>query len=93
MPTPKAGTVTTDVKKAVEKLRETTKGYFDTIEELKKVEKRRELNQEKLKSSISFQQKLDELKNAFFEIASKAHPKKKKTSTNYAIGKFILIHH
>lgn len=64
-------------KEAVEKLRKQAKGYFNTIEELKKAEKRREINQEKLKSSISFQQKLDELKMKFFEIASNTNPQQK----------------
>lgn len=64
-------------KKAVEKLRKQAKGYFDTIEELKRVEKRREENQEKLKTSISYQQKLDELKMKFFEIAANPNPQEK----------------
>lgn len=54
---------------AVEKLRNETKGYFDTIEELKKAEQSREKNKIKIKDSISYQQRLDELKNNFFEIA------------------------
>lgn len=56
-------------KAAVEKLRNQTKGYFETIEELKKVENARVSNQEKIKESISYQQKLDELKTKFFAIA------------------------
>lgn len=56
-------------KEAVKKLRNQTKGYFDTIEELKKTEQARAKNQEKIKESISYQQRLDELKKAFFEIA------------------------
>jgi hypothetical protein len=57
-------------KSSVEKLRSNTKGYFDTIEELKKAEKARESNQAKIKESITYQQKLDELKNEFFTIAT-----------------------
>lgn len=64
-------------KASVLKLRNQAKGYFDTIEELKKAEERREINKEKLKSSIGFQQKLDELKIRFFEIASNTNPQKK----------------
>jgi hypothetical protein len=64
-------------KTAVRKLRNQAKGYFDTIEELKKAERRREENQEKLKSSISYQQKLDELKTKFFEIAANSNPQQK----------------
>lgn len=56
-------------KTAVEKLRNQTKGYFDTIEELKKAEQSRETNQAKIKESITYQQRLDELKANFFEIA------------------------
>jgi hypothetical protein len=64
-------------KESVAKLRKQAKGYFDTIEELKKAEQRRQSNQEKLKSSISYQQKLDELKMNFFEIASNTNAQKK----------------
>jgi len=56
-------------KTAVEKLRNNTKGYFDTIEELKKAEQARASNQAKIKESITYQQSLDELKKKFFEIA------------------------
>lgn len=56
-------------KSAVEKLRNQTKGYFDTIEALKKAEQARAANQSKIKESINYQQKLDELKAKFFEIA------------------------
>lgn len=56
-------------KTAVEKLRNNTKGYFDTIEELKKTEQVRATNQAKIKESITYQQRLDELKSSFFEIA------------------------
>ncbi|TDG36256.1 hypothetical protein EZJ43_09645 [Pedobacter changchengzhani] len=56
-------------KASVEKLRLNTKSYFDTIEELKKTEKSRESNQAKIKESITYQQKLDELKTEFFAIA------------------------
>lgn len=56
-------------KTAVEKLRNNTKGYFDTIEELKKAEQARATNQAKIKESITYQQRLDELKAKFFEIA------------------------
>jgi len=72
-------------KKAVEKLRKQAKGYFDTIEELKRAEKRREENQEKLKTSISYQQKLDELKMKFFEIAANPYPQQK----GFQFEKFI----
>lgn len=54
---------------AVDKLRNNTKGYFDTIEELKKAEQARSTNQAKIKESITYQQRLDELKAIFFEIA------------------------
>ena len=56
-------------KSAVEKLRQQAKGHFEVIEELKKAEERREINKEKLKESIGYQQKLDELKMEFYKIA------------------------
>ncbi len=62
---------------AVKKLRQQAKGHFDTIEELKKAEERREINKEKLKESIGYQLKLDELKMEFFGIASNPNPQKK----------------
>ncbi len=68
------------IKKAeesVQKLRKQAKGYFETIEELKKAEARRKTNQEKLKTSIAYQNKLDELKMKFFEIASNSNSQKK----------------
>ncbi len=54
---------------AVEKLRNQTKGYFEVVEELKKAEKSRATNQAKLKESINYQERLEELKRKFFEIA------------------------
>lgn len=56
-------------KASVEKLRNQTKGYFETIEELRKTEKARATTQAKIKESINYQQRLDELKQRFFEIA------------------------
>lgn len=56
-------------KVAVEKLRTQSKGYFDTIEELKKAEQARMTNQAKIKESITYQQRLDELKVKFVKIA------------------------
>lgn len=64
-------------KDSVLKLRNQAIGYFETIAELKKAEDRRELNQEKLKTSISYQQKLEDLKMNFYEIASNPNSQKK----------------
>lgn len=55
-------------KTAVEKLRTQSKGYFDIIEELKRAEHAKAKNQARIKESITYQQRLDELKNRFFEI-------------------------
>ncbi|MBA7555323.1 hypothetical protein ES705_47982 [subsurface metagenome] len=68
------------IKKAevvVGKLRQQAKGHFDTIEELKKAEERREITKEKLKDSIAYQHKLDELKMEFYEIASNTNSQQK----------------
>lgn len=62
---------------AVAKLRQQAKGHFDIIEELKKAEERRETTKEKLKDSIAYQQKLDELKMEFYEIASNTNSQQK----------------
>jgi hypothetical protein len=72
-------------KAAVDKLRQQAKGHFDTIEELKKAEERRETNKEKLKDSIAYQQKLDELKMEFYEIASNTNSQQK----GFQFEKFI----
>ncbi len=64
-------------KEAVEKLRDQAKGYFDIIDELKEAEQKREVNKEKLKTSISFQQKLDDFKIKFYEIASNTNSQQK----------------
>ena len=64
-------------KTAVNKLRQQAKGHFDTIEELKKAEKRREQNRQKLNNSISYQQKLDELKLEFYSISSNTNSQQK----------------
>ncbi len=61
-------------KAAVEKLRNKTKGYFETIQELKNAENARAINQAKIKESITYQQKLDDLKNEFFQIAVNSNP-------------------
>ncbi len=76
------------IKKAensVAKLRKQAKGYFDTIEELKKTEKRRETTKKKLNTSIDYQQKLDELKMEFFEIASNTNAQQK----GFQLEKFL----
>lgn len=65
----KDGSLTKRAKECVAKLRNQTKGYFDAIEELKKAEERRTANIEKVKSTMHFSQKLEDLKAKFFEIA------------------------
>lgn len=57
-------------KDSVIKLRQQTKGYFDIINELNEAEKRRKNNNEKIKSSIAFSEKLEAMKDHFFSIAS-----------------------
>lgn len=73
-------------KVAVEKLRNQTKGYFDTIEELKKAEQSRTTNLAKIKESITYQKRLEELKNIFFEIAINDNHQKR----GYQLEKFLI---
>lgn len=73
----KTGSITRRAKDAVEKLRNQTKGYFDTIEELKKAEENRARNVAKVKSTIYFSEKLGELKKQFFEIAVNTNPQQR----------------
>ena len=65
----KGGQLTKRAKEAVQKLRVQTKGYFDNMEEKIKSESNRKTNNEKIKSTISFSEKLLELKNLFLTIA------------------------
>ena len=55
---------------AVNKLRDQTKSYFDTIEELKRAELSRKDNQSRIKNSIDYRNKLDALKSDFYVVAS-----------------------
>lgn len=71
------GDLTKRAKDCVLKLRNQTKGYFDAIEELKKAEERRENNIEKVKKTIYFAEKLNDLKLTFFEIASNSNHQKR----------------
>lgn len=71
------GKKTKRAKEAVQKLRIQTKGFFDKIKELEKAEERRKANLEKIKDSISFSNKLQELKNKFFEIAINSNPQQR----------------
>lgn len=64
------GDLTKRAKEAVAKLRAQTKGYFDTIQELNNAAEKRFENIEKVKQSVSFAEKLDELKKQFFTIAT-----------------------
>lgn len=63
------GDLTKRAKESVEKLRLQTKGYFDTMQELNKAAERRAQNIEKVKQTISFSEKLDELKKQFLQLA------------------------
>src|SRR5690606_39006174 len=71
------GDLTKRAKESVLKLRNQTKGYFDAIEELKKAEERRENNLEKVKQTIYFAEKLNDLKSTFLEIAINSNPQKR----------------
>jgi hypothetical protein len=73
----KKGDLTIRAIEAVQKLRDQTKGYFDTLEELKKAEERRQKNIQKVKQTISFSEKLEELKTHFFEIATNTDAQKR----------------
>ncbi len=63
------GDITKRAKDSVSKLRNLTKGYFDTIQDLNKAAEKREENFEKIKKTVSFAEKLNELKSRFLEIA------------------------
>lgn len=67
------GNLTQRAKESVSKLRSQTKGYFDTMQELNKAAEKRIENIEKIKRTISFAEKLDELKKQFLEIATNSN--------------------
>lgn len=78
-------------KAAVIRLRQQAKGHFDTIEELKKAEERREQNKEKLNNSIAYQQKLDELKFEFYTISSNTNSQEKGFQFEKFLNKLFLF--
>ncbi len=71
------GNLTKRAIEAVAKLRAQTKGYFDTIQELNEAAERRAENIEKVKRTVSFAEKLEELKKQFLVIASYENPQKR----------------
>jgi hypothetical protein len=71
------GDLTKRAKAAVEKLRAQTKGYFDTMQELTKAAEKRAENIEKVKQTISFGEKLEELKRQFLDLAISADAQKR----------------
>src|SRR5690606_14740062 len=67
------GDLTKRAKETVAKLRAQTKGYFDTLKELNEAAEKRLENIEKVKHTISFAEKLDELKNQFLALATSSN--------------------
>lgn len=72
-----SGELTKRAVEAVLKLRNQTTGYFDALEDLARGEENRLNNLEKLKKTIDFSKKLEELKMKFFEIAMEQSPQKR----------------
>jgi len=87
----KTGSITQRAKETVEKLRSQTKGYFDTIQELKKAEERRETNINKIKTTIYFSEKLEELKSLFFEIAINNNPQQRGFQLEKLLNELFLL--
>ncbi len=72
-------------KDAVAKLRSQTQGYFESLEDSKKSEKVRSENKAKIAESLTYQKKLEELKNEFIQIAMDSNPQ----SRGYKLEKFL----
>lgn len=87
----KDGNLKKRAKESVVKLRNQTKGYFDAIEELKKAEERREINIEKVKTTMYFTQKLEELKSKFFEIAINTDNQKRGFQLEKLLNELFLL--
>lgn len=66
----KGGQLTKRAKDAVLKLRTQTKGYFDSIEEVRNSEAVRNIHKEKIRNTVSFTEKLRQLHNNFLIIAT-----------------------
>jgi hypothetical protein len=71
------GALTRRAQEAVQKLRNQTKGHFEIIDAANKAEERRIKNIEKVKNTISFDDKLENLKKTFFTIATNINPQQK----------------
>jgi hypothetical protein len=87
----KSGSITARAKETVEKLRNQTKGYFDTIDELRKAEERREANITKVKTTIYFAEKLEALKQLFFEIAINSNPQQRGFQLEKLLNELFLL--
>jgi len=73
----KDGELTKRAKEAVIKLRAQTQGYFDAIDELNKAAVKRSANIERVRLTISFSEKLENLKLLFFDIAANDNPQQR----------------
>jgi Restriction endonuclease len=73
----KDGELTKRAKESVIKLRAQTQGYFDAIDELNKAADKRSANIERVRQTISFSEKLENLKLLFFEIAANENPQQR----------------
>lgn len=74
----KGGQLTIRAKEVVLKLRNQTKGYFDAIDELKNSETNRTANREKIKSTVSFAEKLRDLHSIFLDLATSDYSPQKR---------------
>ncbi|CAG5070022.1 hypothetical protein DYBT9623_02762 [Dyadobacter sp. CECT 9623] len=73
----KKGDIIERAKESVKKLRLQTSGYFDALNELNIAAEKRAENIEKIKQTISFSEKLNGLKEKFFNIAMETNPQKR----------------
>lgn len=87
----KDGELVKRAKKCVEKLRNQTKGYFDAIDELRKAAEKREENISKVKMTIYFAEKLEELKAKFFEIAINANSQQRGFQLEKLLNELFLL--
>jgi len=64
-------------KDAIDALRKQAKGYFDIVEEKRKAEERKEVTQEKVKTTTALKTKLDELYQKFLDFAMSSDAQKR----------------
>lgn len=79
-------------KQGVEAVRLHAKGYFDHIEEVKRMEERKREAQQKVKENINTKGKLEEIKSRFYEIALSTNAQKRGFELEKILNELFQLH-